>query len=190
MHSPITPYGLSKSFAHTLLQQFRKEYGLHVSNAILYNHESPLRDVHFVTRKITRAVAAIARGSVEPLKLGQIHSQRDWGWAPDYVEAMRRMIRQDEPSDFVLSTGIVHSVADLLTYAFEHIGITDYSKFVEHDERNDRHVDPINLVGNSALASKQISWAPTKNLQQVIGAMVDFDLELINQPNLQWFAKF
>ena len=188
-HSPITPYGLSKSFSHTLLQQFRNEYGLHVSNAILYNHESPLRDAHFVTRKITQAVASIARGSKELLHLGKIHSQRDWGWAPDYVDGMQKIIRQDLPGDYVLATGIVHSVSDLLAYAFEHIGISDYSKYIKHDESNYRHVDPINLVGNNSLASERLNWVPTKSLQQVIGTMVDFDLELIDRPESQWFAK-
>jgi GDPmannose 4,6-dehydratase len=186
-HNPITPYGLSKSFSHTLLQQFRVEYGLHASNAILYNHESPLRDIHFVTRKITHGVAAIARGSRDPIQLGQIYAQRDWGWAPDYVDGMQRIISQKSPGDFILATGVLHSVADLLTYAFQHIGISDYSNFVEHDQRNDRHIDPINLVGNNSLASEKLDWTPTKNLQQIIGAMVDFDLELIDRPNSQWF---
>ena len=188
-HNPITPYGLSKSFSHKLLLQFRDEYGLHASNAILYNHESPLRNETFVTRKITRAVAAISRGSKEPLRLGQVHSQRDWGWAPDYVDAMCRIIRQNSPGDFVVSTGIVHSVADVLKFAFEHVGVSDYSKFVTHDERDDRTVDPTNLVGDSAVALEQYGWAPTRNLREVIEEMVDFDLALIDQPESQWFAR-
>ena len=188
-HSPITPYGLSKSYSHTLLQQFRNEYGLHASNVILYNHESPLRDAHFVTRKITQAVASIARGSKESLRLGRIHSQRDWGWAPDYVDGMQKIMQQKLPEDFILSTGIVHSVADLLSYAFKHVGISDYSKYVEHDESNDRHIDPTNLVGNSALALERLKWSPKVNLEQAIGMMVNFDLELIDRPDSQWFAK-
>lgn len=187
-HNPITPYGLSKSFAHTLLQQFRNEYGLHASNAILYNHESPLRDIHFVTRKITHAVAAIAHGSTEPIRLGQIKSQRDWGWAPDYIQGMQKIIGQETPGDFILSTGILHSVEDLLSYAFSHIGVSDYSEYVQYDQINDRHVDPMNLVGNCSLALENLSWVPTMNLRQIIGSMVDFDLKLIDQPKSQWFA--
>jgi GDPmannose 4,6-dehydratase len=186
-HNPITPYGLSKSFSHTLLQQFRSEYGLHASNAILYNHESPLRDSHFVTRKITQGVAAIARGSTDPIRLGQIHAQRDWGWAPDYVRGMQEIIRQASPGDYMLSTGVLHSVDDLLSYAFKHVGISDYSNYVQHDQRNDRHIDPVNLVGDSSLAKEKLNWGPTMNLEQIIGAMVDFDLELINRPDSQWF---
>ncbi len=185
-HNPITPYGLSKSFSHTLLQQFRSEYGLHASNAILYNHESPLRDNHFVTRKITQGVAAIAQGSTEPIRLGQIHSQRDWGWAPDYVKGMQDIIRQDSPGDYILSTGVSHSVADLLSYAFNHVGISEYSSYVQHDLRNDRNIDPVNLVGDNSLAKEKLNWVPTKNLEQVISAMVDFDLELISHPESQW----
>ena len=189
-HNPITPYGLSKSFSHTLVQQFRNEYGLHASNAILYNHESPLRDVHFVTRKITQAVAAIAQGSKQPIRLGKINSQRDWGWAPDYVDGMQRIIHQESPGDFILATGVVHSVAELLSYAFKHIGISDYTKYIEHDESNDRHVDPTNLVGNNLLASEKLNWSPTMNLEQIVGTMVDFDLLLIDQPKAQWYAKY
>ena len=189
-HSPITPYGLSKSFSHTLVQQFRNEYGLHASNAILYNHESPLRDAHFVTRKITRAVASIAQGSKELIHLGQIQSQRDWGWAPDYVDAMHRIMGQEMPGDYILATGVAHTVADLLSFAFQHIGISDYTQYVKYDERNDRHVDPTNLVGSSFLASERLNWAPSKNLEEIIAAMVDFDLKLISQPESQWFATF
>ena len=188
-HNPITPYGLSKSFSHKLIIQFRDEYGLHASNTILYNHESPLRDQNFVTRKITRAVAAISRGSKELIRLGPVHSQRDWGWAPDYVDAMCRIMRQKSPRDFIVSTGIAHSVADVLKFAFEHIGVSDYSKFIMHDERNDRTVDPTNLVGDSTVALKQLGWAPTKKLREVIEEMVDFDLELIDRPESQWFTR-
>jgi GDPmannose 4,6-dehydratase len=189
-HNPITPYGLSKSFAHTLLQQFRNEYGLHASIAILYNHESPLRDFHFVTRKITRGVAAIAQGSKEPIRLGQIHAQRDWGWAPDYVNGMQKIICQESPGDFILATGVAHSVADLLSFAFKFIGISEYSQYIEHDQRSDRHVDPANLVGDNSRASNLLDWAPTMNLEKVIAEMVDFDIKLISNPELKWFETF
>ena len=188
-HNPITPYGLSKSFSHTLVQQFREEHGLHASNAILYNHESPLRDNHFVTRKITQGVAAIAWGSSDSIRLGQLHSKRDWGWAPDYVNGMQDIIRQDTPGDYILSTGVLHSVTDLLSYAFNHIGISDYSKYIQHDHRDDRHIDPTNLVGDNSLAKEKLNWTPTKSLEQVIRDMVDFDLELLRNPESQWFCN-
>ncbi len=186
-HCPITPYGLSKSFSHGLLQQFRSEYGLHVSNAILYNHESPLRSNHFVTRKISQGVAAIARGLSNAIDLGGINSKRDWGWAPDYVQGMQNIIKQDLPGDYILSTGVLHSVQDLLSYAFNHIGISDYLHYVRYDPINDRHIDPLNLVGDNSLAKAKLNWYPTKTLEQVICTMVDFDLELINHPESQWY---
>jgi len=189
-HNPITPYGLSKSFSHTLLRQFRDEYGLHASNAILYNHESPLRDINFVTRKITHGVAAIARGSKEPIRLGQIHAQRDWGWAPDYVKGMQKIICQESPGDFILATGLAHSVADLLYFAFKFIGISEYDQYIEYDERSDRHVDPTNLVGNNLRASTLLDWAPTMNLEKVIAQMVAFDIKKISDPELKWFETF
>ena len=185
-HNPITPYGLSKSFSHVLLQQFRREYGIHASNVILYNHESPLRDIHFVTRKITHSVASIARGSKEPIRLGHIYSRRDWGWAPDYVDGMCKAIQQKSPGDFILATGVTHTVADILKFAFSHIGISDFSDFVLHDERNDRSADPTNLVGNISLASQQLDWFPTKPLREIIETMIDFDLKLIDEPTAQW----
>ena len=186
-HNPITPYGVSKSFAHTLLQQYRNEYGLHASNAILYNHESPLRDINFVTRKITQGVAAIAQGSKQPIRLGQIQAQRDWGWAPDYVNGMQKILRQESPGDFILATGVAHSVADLLSFAFKFIGISEYNQYIEHDERSDRRVDPANLVGDNSRASILLDWAPTMNLEKVIAKMVEFDIKKINDPELKWF---
>ena len=187
--SPVTPYGLSKGYAHTLLQQYRNEYGLHASNAILYNHESPLRDIHFVTRKISRSVAAIGRGSKEPLKLGQIHSKRDWGWAPDYVSGMQSMMQKEVPGDYVFATGLVHTVEDLLRFAFNRIGIDDFSSYVQHDAKNDRHVDPVNLVGNNNRAIDELNWVPTTDLREIIETMVDFDIKLLDDPNSQWLAS-
>ena len=189
-HNPITPYGLSKSFSHTLLQKFRNEYGIHASNVILYNHESPLRDIHFVTRKITHSVASIAQGSIEPIRLGHIYSQRDWGWAPDYVDGMYKVIQQTSPGDFILATGVTHTVADILKFAFNHIGINDFSDYVLHDEKNDRSADPTNLVGNISLASQQLDWLPTMNLEQIIATMVDYDVKLIEEPATQWYPRF
>jgi GDPmannose 4,6-dehydratase len=187
--SPITPYGLSKSFSHSLLQQFRSEYGLHASNAILYNHESPLRDPNFVTRKISKAVAAISKGSRGPINLGKTNSRRDWGWAPDHVDAMYRIEQQDEPGDYVISTGKDHSVDDILKFAFEYVGIKDYSEFVKYDQSSDRKVDPTNLVGNHTLSTSKLDWSPTKSLKEIIEAMVDFDIRLIDSAESVWYPK-
>jgi GDPmannose 4,6-dehydratase len=189
LHSPVTPYGLSKSFSHNLVRQYREEFGLHASNAILYNHESPLRSDHFVTRKITKAVAAIARGSQESLRLGNINSMRDWGWAPDFVEAMGKIVEKDLPEDYVIATGTSSSVKDILKFAFNYIGLPEYQEYLQHEILNDRHVDPINLTGDNTLARNSLNWAPTKNLEQIICAMVEFDLRLIEQPELLWFSQ-
>lgn len=187
-HSPITPYGLSKSFSHKLVCQYREEFGIHASNAILYNHESPLRSEHFVTRKITKAVAAIARGSKESVSLGNTNAIRDWGWAPDYVDAMYKIIENDLPEDYVIATGISSTVKDILKYAFNYIGISDYRNYLKHEISNDRNVDPVNLVGDNTFARTKLNWVPTKNLEEIVCAMVEFDIRLIDQPELTWLT--
>ena len=188
--APITPYGLSKSLAHSLVQQFRNEFGLFASNIILYNHESPLRSKEFVTRKITSSVAAIANGSKELLHLGQISAKRDWGWAPDYVIGMQKVMNHSLAEDFLLATGEVHSVEEVLKYAFSRIGVSDFSNFVVHDVANDRHIDPKSLVGDASRAKSELNWQPSRNLQEAIGEMVDFDNKLTQNPELQWFPDF
>ena len=187
-HYPITPYGLSKSFSHKLVCQYREEFGIHASNAILYNHESPLRSEQFVTRKITKAVAAIARGSQESVSLGNTNAIRDWGWAPDYVDAMYKIIENDLPEDYVIATGISSTVKDILKYAFNYIGISDYQNYLEHEISNDRNVDPVNLVGDNTFARTRLNWVPTKNLEEIVCAMVEFDIRLIDQPELTWLT--
>jgi GDPmannose 4,6-dehydratase len=187
-HSPITPYGLSKSFSHNLVCQYREEFGLHASNAVLYNHESPLRSEHFVTRKITKAVAAIARGSKESVSLGNTNAIRDWGWAPDYVDAMYKIIENDSPEDYIIATGVSSTVKDILKYAFKYIGISDYDDYLEHEFSNDRSVDPVNLVGDNTFARAKLNWAPTKNLEEIVCAMVEFDIRLIDRPELTWIT--
>ena len=186
---PITPYGLSKGFAHNLIRIYRKQYGLFASNAILYNHESPLRDHKFVTRKISKAVAQIALGSNVTLELGDLQSKRDWGWAPDYVVGLKKMMEHDAPDDFVLATGQSHLVEDLVRFAFNRIGISDFSPHIRHGMQNDRPVDPSSLLGDSALAYRILGWETSTSLQNIIEQMVDFDIELLNNPNSQWFPN-
>ena len=186
---PITPYGLSKGFAHNLMQIYRKQYGLFSSNAILYNHESPLRDHKFVTRKISKAVAQIALGSNVTLELGDLQSKRDWGWAPDYVVGLKKIMEHDAPDDFVLATGQSHLVEDLVRFAFNRIGISDFSPHIRHGMQNDRPVDPSSLLGDSALAFRILGWETSTSLENIIEQMVDFDIELLNNPNSQWFPN-
>ena len=184
--SPITPYGLSKGFAHKLVQQFRTQYGLFASNAVLYNHESPLRGDNFVTRKITKAVAAIFMGSDKTLNLGDIKSKRDWGWAPDYVVGLQSIMKNNTPGDFILATGKTHTVEDLLKFAFNRIGAGDFKSHVSHDLQSDRAVDPFNLVGDYTLARTALDWKPSLDLREIIEIMVDFDIELLRNPTAQW----
>lgn len=173
--SPRSPYGASKAFAHHLVQVFRAR-GLHASNAILYNHESPRRPVSFVTRKITSTVAAIAEGRADHLVLGNLDAQRDWGWAPEYVEALILMARHDRGDDFIVATGVAHSVAEFVAAAFNRVGISDWERYVTTDEAFVRPVDPVQLVGDPAKARKLLGWVPRTGFEELVGLMVDADL--------------
>lgn len=169
---PMSPYGAAKAFAQNMATVFRHR-GLHVSTLILYNHESPRRPAGFVTRKVTSTVAAIARGEATELVLGDLEARRDWGWAPDYVDAMVRAIRAAEPSDYVIATGRTHSVRDFVAAAFHHVGIHDWSRFVRVDPAFLRPVDPTQLVGDASRASRMLGWSPTVTFAEIVGRMVD-----------------
>jgi GDPmannose 4,6-dehydratase len=143
---------------------------------ILYNHESPRRPVQFVTRKITSTVAAIATGRADELALGNLDARRDWGWAPDYVDAMVRAARADTPADFVIATGVSHSVRDFVTAAFAAAGIDDWADLVRIDPAFVRPVDPTELVGDATRARTQLGWSPTRSFDEVVEAMVAHDL--------------
>lgn len=184
---PVTPYGSSKAFAHNLVQMYRNQYGLFASNAILYNHESPLRDSKFVTRKISKAVAQIALGMNTGLELGDLKSKRDWGWAPDYVNGLTKIMGHDKPGDFVLATGKTHLVEDLVRFAFNHVGIYDFEKYIRHDLKSERAVDPSNLSGNSRAAFQELGWITTTPLENIMEKMVTFDIELVKNPESIWF---
>lgn len=173
--APLNPYGAAKAFAHLSARVFRQR-GLHVSSAILYNHESPRRHERFVTRKITSTVAAIARGDADELVLGNLDARRDWGWAPDYVDAMVRAARADEPSDYVVATGRAHSVREFVAAAFAAAGVTDWQHLVRQDERFFRPADPTELVGDASKAREVLGWAPTVDFEEIVARMVAADL--------------
>lgn len=175
--APRSPYGAAKAFAHHLVQAYRGR-GLHASNAILYNHESPRRPTSFVTRKITATVAAIAAGQAGELVLGDLSVRRDWGWAPDYVAAMAAMAAQPRPGDYVIATGTSHTVEDFVRTAFERVGVTQWREFVRTDPRLLRVFDAADLVGDSSRARTDLGWRPTADFADVVGRMVDHDVAL------------
>ena len=173
--APRTPYGAAKAYAHHLVVGYREAYGLHGANAILFNHESPRRREHFVTRKITRGAAAISLGQADELHLGALDAQRDWGFAPDYVEAMWVMLQRDEPSDYVLATGVARSVRDCAAVAFEHVGL-DWRDHVTVDDALKRPVEAEPLVGDASKARRELGWHPRTTFEAMIAQMVDHDL--------------
>jgi GDPmannose 4,6-dehydratase len=172
--SPRSPYGASKAFAHSLVQVFRSR-GLHASNAVLYNHESPRRPSSFVTRKITSTVAAIAAGQTHELVLGNLDARRDWGWAPEYVDAMVRMATADTPDDYVVATGEAHTVEEFVEAAFTRAGVSEWRSLVRIDPQFVRPVDAVELRGDASRARNRLGWSPTTDFTQLVGRMVDAD---------------
>jgi GDPmannose 4,6-dehydratase len=172
---PVNPYGAAKAYAHLMTGVYRLR-GLHASSLVLYNHESPRRPPHFVTRKITRGVAEIASGRRDRLVLGNLDARRDWGWAPDYVAAMVAAAGADAPDDYVVATGEAHSVRDLVRTAFAHVGIEDWEPLVEVDPDLIRPADATVLVGDASRARARLGWRPTTSFEQVVARMVDADL--------------
>ena len=172
---PLNPYGAAKAYAHHLVGVYRGR-GLAASSVILYNHESPRRPVAFVTRKITRAAAEIARGAADELALGNLDARRDWGWAPDYADAMIRAARAEQPGDYVIATGEAHSVAEFVAAAFAAAGVADWLRHVRVDPAFVRPVDAVELVGNPARARAELGWSPTVRFDEVVARMVRADL--------------
>jgi GDPmannose 4,6-dehydratase len=173
---PVNPYGGAKAYGHLMCGVYRHR-GLHAATAILYNHESPRRPPQFVSRKITATVAAIARGEADRLVLGNLDARRDWGWAPDYVDAMVRAVRADRPGDFVVATGTGHSVREFAAAAFSRAGIDDWEEYVEVDPDLVRPVDATELVGDATKAHRDLGWSPTVTFEEVVARMVDAELE-------------
>jgi GDPmannose 4,6-dehydratase len=172
---PRSPYGCAKVFAYNAVVNYREAYGLHASNGILFNHESPLRGEAFVTRKITKAIGAITRGEQKILKLGNLEAKRDWGFAGDYVKAMWLMLQQPTPDDYVISTGEHHSVAEFVSAAFKHAGL-EWREHVQRDPSLLRPAEVDDLLGDSSKAREMLGWEPEVSFQQLVNMMVDADL--------------
>jgi GDPmannose 4,6-dehydratase len=175
---PRSPYGCAKVYGYWITVNYRESYGMHASNGILFNHESPRRGETFVTRKITRAVAHIKAGLQEKLYLGNLDAKRDWGFAKEYVEAMWLILQQPEPDDYVIATNETHSVREFLEVAFGHVGL-DWQKHVEIDSRYYRPAEVELLIGDYSKARKKLGWEPKTKFAELVRIMVDADLELL-----------
>lgn len=175
---PRSPYGVAKLMAHWATVNYRESHGMHASSGILFNHESPLRGIEFVTRKVTHAVASIKLGRQKELRLGNIDAKRDWGFAGDYVEAMWMMLQQDVPDDYVVATGITSTVREMCEIAFAHVGLRMEDHLVI-DEKFMRPAEVDVLLGNPAKARDRLGWKATTSLQQLIEMMVEADLRRI-----------
>ena len=173
---PRSPYGVSKVYGHYMTINYRESYGMHASSGILFNHESPRRGLEFVTRKISRAVARISLGLQDSLALGNLDAKRDWGFAGDYVEAMWRMLQQEEGDDYVVATGQTHSIRDFLDAAFAHVGVDDWSDKVTQDPRFFRPAEVDLLIGDPTKAREKLGWIPQVGFEELVRMMVDSDL--------------
>jgi GDPmannose 4,6-dehydratase len=172
---PRSPYGVSKVFGHYITVNYRESYGLFAASGILFNHESPRRGLEFVTRKVTDGVARIKLGLADSLSLGNLDAKRDWGFAGDYVRAMWMMLQQDTPDDFVISTGVAHSVRELVDTAFAHAGL-DPGKHVKLDPAFLRPAEVEHLIGDCSKAQKQLGWTPEVDFRGLVQMMVDADV--------------
>jgi len=175
---PRSPYGVAKVYGHWITVNYRESYGLHASSGMLFNHESPRRGLEFVTRKVSYGAARIALGLQDKLLLGNLEAQRDWGFAGDYVRAMWLMLQEDVASDYVVATGQTHSVRQLCEAAFSHVGI-DWAEHVVVDERYLRPAEVDLLVGDATRARRELGWEPEVDFRQLVGMMVDADMELV-----------
>jgi len=173
---PRSPYGVAKVYGHWITVNYRESFGLYAVSGILFNHESPRRGLEFVTRKVTDAVARIKLGLATEVKLGNLDSRRDWGFAGDYVDAMWRMLQQDDPDDYVIGTGHTCSVRDLCEAAFSHVGL-DYQQYVKQDPKFFRPAEVDLLVADPSKASEKLGWQPKVTFKQLVEMMVDADLE-------------
>jgi GDPmannose 4,6-dehydratase len=173
---PRSPYGVAKVFGHYMTINYRESYGMHASSGILFNHESPRRGPEFVTRKVSQAVARISLGLQDHVTLGNLDAKRDWGFAGDYVEAMWRMLQQDQADDYVVATGETHSIGELLDAAFAHVGITDWAPYVKQDPAFMRPAEVDLLIGDPAKAKDVLGGEPQVGFAQLVGMMVENDL--------------
>ena len=180
---PRSPYGCAKMFGHWATVNYRESYNLFACSGILFNHESPRRGETFVTRKISRAVAAIKLGLQKELYLGNMDAKRDWGYAPEYVEGMWRMLQADQPDDYVLATNETHTVQEFVEVAFGHAGL-DWKEFVKYDARYERPAEVDLLIGDPAKAKKQLGWEPKVRFKELVQIMVDADVEMLEGKGL------
>ncbi|HZB21591.1 MAG TPA: GDP-mannose 4,6-dehydratase [Blastococcus sp.] len=176
---PRSPYGVAKVYAYWATKNYREAYGMFAVNGILFNHESPRRGETFVTRKVTRAVARIKAGLQPALHMGNLDAVRDWGYAPEYVEGMWRMLQHDTPQDFVLATGTAYSVKDFVRMAFEHADL-DWEKYVKHDERYERPTEVDALIGDASKAERELGWVPKVLPPDLVKIMVDADIQQLD----------
>lgn len=195
---PRSPYGVAKMYAFWITKNYREAYGLHASNGILFNHESPRRGETFITRKITMAVARIIRGMQDCLYIGNVNAMRDWGYAPDYVRMMHMMLQQDTPDDYVVATGEMHSVREFIEKSFAHVGVTiawkgqgvdevgfnqaDGKALIRIDPRYYRPAEVEQLLGNPAKAKAKLGWEPEVKFEQLVKIMTDGDIRLLDNP--------
>jgi GDPmannose 4,6-dehydratase len=179
---PRSPYGVAKAYAHFITVNYRESYGLYACSGILFNHESPRRGLEFVTRKVTHTAAAIKLGLATELALGNLDARRDWGYAPDFVEAMWRMLQQDEPDDFVVGTGVTHSVGDLVDIAFGYLDL-DPAQYVRQDPAFMRPAEVDLLIADPSKAREQLDWELSVDFEQLVKLMVDADLALLRAGN-------
>jgi GDPmannose 4,6-dehydratase len=177
---PRSPYGAAKVYGYYISMNYRESYGMHASNGILFNHESPRRGVEFVTRKITEGVARIKHGAASELRLGNMDAKRDWGFAGDYVEAMWLMLQQETPDDYVVATGETHTVQEFVEIAFERAGL-DWERYVVQDERFMRPAEVELLLGDATKARTVLGWEPKVGFRQLVEMMVDSDLERVGE---------
>jgi GDPmannose 4,6-dehydratase len=177
---PRSPYGVAKAYGHFITVNYRESYDLHATSGILFNHESPRRGLEFVTRKISWHAAAIKLGLVDKLELGNLDAQRDWGYAKDYVEAMWLMLQQDDAQDYVIATGVAHSVRECVDIAFDQVGVPP-ADHVVIDESLKRPAEVDHLIGDASKAKHDLGWEPRTSFEQLIRLMADADLELLSR---------
>ncbi len=187
---PRSPYGVAKVYGHWITVNYRESYNLFAVSGILFNHESPRRGLEFVTRKVTRGAARIKLGLADELRLGNLESRRDWGYAGDYVRAMWLMLQQDKPDDYVVGSGETHSVRELCAVAFGYLGL-DWEKYVVVDSKFYRPAEVDLLVSDPSKARRVLGWEPTVSFQELVHMMVDADLETLQKagnhtPRLAW----
>ena len=176
---PRSPYGVAKLYGHWITKNYRESYDMFNVSGILFNHESERRGIEFVTRKITDGVARIHLGLEDYITLGNLDSKRDWGYSPDYVESMWLMLQQDKPDDYVIATGVEHSIRDFLDVAFDCVGVEDWSHYVKQDPQYMRPAEVAVLCGDSTKAREILGWKQRTTFEQMVGRMVDNDIELL-----------